>query len=82
MIMQTDKMTSWKIHRRSSKFVLILAKAMKVEQLRIVLSRKYLGNKISWHIPKVWRGNEKYKAKPDTKVIQSWAPKWAANDPK
>lgn len=71
MITQINKMTSCMIHRRSSKFVLILAKAIKVEQLKIVLSRKYFGNKISWHIPKVWRGNEKYNARPDTKVIQS-----------
>lgn len=41
------------IHRRSSKFVLILTKAMKVEQLKIVLIKKYFGNNISWHIPKV-----------------------------
>lgn len=70
------------IQRRSSKFLLIFANAMSVAQLRIVLRRKYFGKRISWHNPNECRGSEKYKAKPDTNVIQSWAPKWAANDPK
>lgn len=64
-------------------FVLFnLAKHIRVAMLRPAFIAKYLGNNICWHWPNVWRGKAKYNAKPDTKVIQIWAPKLIAKDPK
>lgn len=55
---------------------------MRVALLSIAFMRKYFGNKTSWQRPKVWRGSEKYRASPETKVIHIWAPKCVAKDPK
>lgn len=57
-----------------------LTNMRRVVKLRHAFIVKYLGNRTRWTSPKVCLGSAKYSDRPETKVIQIWAPMCMTKD--